>query len=55
MVVYIYNPSYSGGSWFKTSLNKKFVSPPISTNKPGMVVHICNPSYAGDIGKRIMV
>jgi hypothetical protein len=27
----------------------------MSTNKPGMVVHTCNPKYTGGIGRRIMV
>jgi hypothetical protein len=27
---------------------------PISTNKPGLVVHICIPSYMGGISKRII-
>jgi hypothetical protein len=27
---------------------------PISTNKLGMVVHNCNPSYMGGIGWRVM-
>jgi hypothetical protein len=27
----------------------------ISTNKPIVVVHVCNLSYVGDIGRRIKV
>jgi hypothetical protein len=41
-------------SWFKASLGKKLVRP-ISINKPGMMVHICNPSYMGGIHRRIVV
>jgi hypothetical protein len=35
---------------------KKLVrSHPISTNNPGMVVHICNLSYERGLGRRIVV
>jgi hypothetical protein len=39
---------------FEVSPIKKLVDP-ISTYKPGMVVHLCHSSYWGDIGKRIIV
>jgi hypothetical protein len=31
------------------------LSRPISTNKLGVVANVCNPSYVGSLGKRIMV
>jgi hypothetical protein len=34
---------------------QKVSAPPISTNKPGVVVHRCNLSYAGHMGRRITV
>jgi hypothetical protein len=34
---------------------QKVSEAPISTNKLGMVVHLCNPNYTGDIGRRIVV
>jgi hypothetical protein len=43
------------GSRFKASLNKKKVSETVSKNKPGVVVHNCNPSYSGSRGRRIIV
>jgi hypothetical protein len=36
----------------KASPSKKLARP-ISTNKLGMVMNICNPSYAGGIGRRL--
>jgi hypothetical protein len=47
----------SEGLYFKGTQGKKFLRPlcPISTNKPGMVVHICNPSYTGGIDRRIAI
>jgi hypothetical protein len=40
-----------GGSWLKVNKCKKLVRPHI--NKPGMMVHHCNPSYAGDVSRRL--
>jgi hypothetical protein len=37
-----------GGTWFEARLR-------ISINKLGVVEHICNPSYAGGIGRRINI
>jgi hypothetical protein len=34
---------------------QKVSETPISTNKPGMVVHSCNPSYPGGISRRLKV
>jgi hypothetical protein len=50
------NSSYlgSGGSRFKARSNKKLVRPQLR-NKPDMVIHTCNSSYAGDIDGRNMV
>jgi hypothetical protein len=44
-----------GGSQFSASLGKKVTNTPVSTNKPGIGVHACNPSYSGGIGRRITV
>jgi hypothetical protein len=41
-----------GRSQFKDSSGKKVN---LSTNKPGIVAHICNPSYVGGIDRRITV
>jgi hypothetical protein len=52
-VVLPYNPSY----WrimFEAIPGKSYRDH-VSTNKPSMMVHICNPSYAGDRGRRIKV
>jgi hypothetical protein len=53
--VQAYMPSYLGcGDWEDPGLRiglKKFVRP-ISINKLGMVVHICNLSHEGGIGYR---
>jgi hypothetical protein len=41
---------------FKASFGKKLWRPlPISTNKQGMVVHTCHPSYEGGISRKILV
>jgi hypothetical protein len=45
----------TGGSHFKASQHKKLLRPPISTNKPFMVVSIYNPSHEGSIGRRITI
>jgi hypothetical protein len=37
------------------SLGKTVNETPISTNKPGVVIHACNPSYVGSIGRRMIV
>jgi hypothetical protein len=37
----------------EASLGKKLGPPPISINKPGVVVHFCNPSCIGGISRRI--
>jgi hypothetical protein len=60
-----YHPSYlGGGDWVDWGsspvLGKKgrTHTPPhtnLSTNKPGTVVQVCNPSYVGGIGKRTLV
>jgi hypothetical protein len=34
---------------------KKISETSISTNETGMVIQICNPTYAGGIGRRITV
>jgi hypothetical protein len=34
---------------------EKSYQDPISTNKPGKVMHAWNPSYMGDVGRRIVV
>jgi hypothetical protein len=36
-------------------LRQKVSKTPISINKPGMVAHICNSSYTGGIGRKIVV
>jgi hypothetical protein len=47
------------GSWFETNTGRRgrggSQQGPISKNKLGMVVYICNFSYAGSMGRRIMV
>jgi hypothetical protein len=57
MFVCAYNPSYSGGSQFETSLGKikKLDTPSSQQIKQSVVVSNCNPSYAGGIGRRITV
>jgi hypothetical protein len=58
MVVYFYNPSYSGSRdrriVFQDQPGKKLARPCLE-NKLGMVVHAYNPSYTGGRGRRIMV
>jgi hypothetical protein len=44
-----------GGSRFEASPDKKRWRDPISTNKLGMVVHICHPSYTECTSRRIEV
>jgi hypothetical protein len=43
-----------GGSKFKTSPGQKLGRPYLK-NKPDMLVHACNSSHKGDIGRRITV
>jgi hypothetical protein len=43
----------SGRSCFEPARAKKIGEILISTNKLSMVVHACNPNYAGSISKRI--
>jgi hypothetical protein len=57
-VVHTCNHSYSGdrdkadqGS--RPAWAKSYLDPPISTNKVGMVVYICNPSFVGGKSRRI--
>jgi hypothetical protein len=48
--VHAYNLNYSGsGSWEDLGLS------PAWANKLDVVVHACNPHYAGGIGRRIIV
>jgi hypothetical protein len=42
------------GSKFKANTGKN-IKTPISTTKPGMVAYTCDSSYAGVIGRRIMI
>jgi hypothetical protein len=42
------------GLYFEIHPDKKLARP-ISKNKLGMVAHICNSSYAGDVGRRIVI
>jgi hypothetical protein len=39
---------------FQASLGEKLARP-ISTKKPGVVVHTCHPSYTGGRAKRIKI
>jgi hypothetical protein len=49
-----YNSSYSGGrDWENCGsrpAQQKVTQIPISTNKPGKVIHVCDLSYLGGIG-----
>jgi hypothetical protein len=58
-VVHAYNPSYSGGSNQEECGSKparqKVSKTLSSTNKPGVVVYACHPSYTEGIDKRIAV
>jgi hypothetical protein len=42
------------GLQFEESLSKNVSKTLISTDKLGMVVHICGPSYMGGLGRRII-
>jgi hypothetical protein len=50
MVVYTYNPSYLGGSWFEASPTKKLARRP-SQPIADMAVHAFGPRYAGSINR----
>jgi hypothetical protein len=60
-VAHAYNSSYSGGRDEEDNglrpgqKKRRKVRETISTNKPGMVIYNCNPSYAGAIGRSIHV
>jgi hypothetical protein len=57
MVTQACYPSYFLGGdlvWIEASQGK-LLARSISTIKLGIVAHNCNPSYAGDIGRRIVV
>jgi hypothetical protein len=56
VVVHFYNPNYLGGrDWqFRSSAGNKASEIPLN-NKLGVGVHACNPSCAGDIGRRMAV
>jgi hypothetical protein len=53
--VHTYNPNYSSGRDWKDCgsrpVRAKSYQDPISTNKLGMMVHPCNPSYLEGIGR----
>jgi hypothetical protein len=34
---------------------QKVSNTPISTNKPGLVAHVCKPSYMGGVGSSIVI
>jgi hypothetical protein len=57
MVVHSYNPNYSGGGdqehLRSRQPTEKVSKNPISTNKPDMVVHTCNPSYERGVGRKM--
>jgi hypothetical protein len=57
VVAHTCDPSYleSRGreDQFKTSLGK--IVRPYFKNKPGMVGHACNPSYIGDVRRKMKV
>jgi hypothetical protein len=44
----------TGGLWFKASPGKKLARPHL-INKPVVVVLVCNPSYLGSIGGRLVI
>jgi hypothetical protein len=44
-----------GDRGFKASPGQKKNLALISISKPGVVVHICNHSYTGGIGRRITI
>jgi hypothetical protein len=51
-----YNPStWRGGDWEDLHVGKKVSETASQQNKPGMVMCICSPSYAGSIGRRMLV
>jgi hypothetical protein len=56
VVANTYNPSYFGSrDWEDHDVRLargNSIMTSISTSKPGMVAHACNPSYTGGIGRR---
>jgi hypothetical protein len=43
------------GWWFEASLGKTLVKASSQQKKKGMTVHTCQPSYKGDMVRRIAV
>jgi hypothetical protein len=54
-VAHACNPSYPGGSPFKTNPGKKFSRTPSQPRQLGMMGCICHPSYAGSIKRWTVV
>jgi hypothetical protein len=54
-VTYVYNLSFSEGSWFETSLPTKTVSEITSQQKVGCGGACLSSSYMGSISRRIEV
>jgi hypothetical protein len=59
MVVHICNPSFSGDGdqedYISRSAWVKSYEDHSLTNKPGVVMYVCNPSYVRGIGRRTAV
>jgi hypothetical protein len=58
VVTHTLHTSYSGGrNWEDQGMksDRQKERPPTSENEQGMVVHVCDPSYAGSISRRILV